>query len=45
MAKDTVEEKVMALQEQKRALVDAIFEGHGSAMGELTRQELEWLLT
>jgi SNF2 family DNA or RNA helicase len=45
VAKDTVEEKVLALQAEKRALVEALFEGQGRALGELTRQELEWLLT
>ena len=45
VAKDTVEEKVLALQAEKRALAEALFEGQGRALGELTRQELEWLLT
>ena len=45
VAKDTVEEKVLALQAEKRALADALFEGRGRALAELTRQELEWLLT
>jgi len=45
VAKDTVEEKVLALQDKKRALVDALFEGQGAALSQLTREDLEFLLT
>ena len=45
VARDTVEEKVLALQERKRALADALFEGAGSALRELTREDLEAILS
>jgi SNF2 family DNA or RNA helicase len=45
VARDTVEEKVLALQERKRALADALFEGAGSALRELTRADLEAILS
>ncbi len=48
VAQDTVEEKVLALQEKKRALVQALFEGGGRGGGatlrDLTREDLEWIL-
>ncbi len=45
LARGTVEEKVAELQAQKRALADAILEGEGSPLGELTREDLERLLS
>jgi SNF2 family DNA or RNA helicase len=45
VARDTVEEKVLELQEKKKALADALFEGQGTALRELTRADLEALLT
>ena len=43
VAEDTVEEKILALQESKRALAAAALDG-GSAGAELTRAELLALL-
>ncbi len=45
VARDTVEEKVLALQDRKRALAEALFEGAGSALRELTRADLEAILS
>jgi superfamily II DNA or RNA helicase len=45
VARDTVEEKVLALQEHKRAVADALFEGSGRSLRELTRADLEALLS
>ncbi|HTF90198.1 MAG TPA: SNF2-related protein [Planctomycetota bacterium] len=45
VASNTVEEKVLALQDRKRALADALFEGAGSALRELTRADLEAILS
>jgi superfamily II DNA or RNA helicase len=44
IARDTIEEKVRALQERKRALADALFEGVGTSLRDLTRADLQWLL-
>ena len=45
IARGTVEEKVLALQESKRALADAILGGDGSLITELKREDLELLLS
>ena len=45
VARDTVEEKVLALQDRKRELADALFAGEGRALRELTREDLEWVLS
>ena len=45
IAKNTVEEKVLALQESKRALADAILGGDGRLITELKREDLELLLS
>ncbi|HTF89256.1 MAG TPA: DEAD/DEAH box helicase, partial [Planctomycetota bacterium] len=45
VARDTVEEKVLALQDRKKALADALFAGEGRALRELTREDLEWVLS
>lgn len=45
IAKDTVEEKVLKLQEQKRQLADAILSAEGGALATLTREDLELLLS
>ncbi len=44
IARATVEEKVAALQAQKRELADALFGEGGAAVGGLTREDLENLL-
>ena len=43
IAKDTVEEGILALQDKKRALADAALEGAGDAAG-ITREDLLALL-
>jgi SNF2 family DNA or RNA helicase len=43
VAKDTVEERILALQEKKRALVDVAL-GEAGAAGALTRDDLLELL-
>ncbi|MBM3981186.1 MAG: helicase SNF2 [Planctomycetes bacterium] len=45
IARGTVEEKVLALQESKRALADAILGGDGSLITDLKREDLELLLS
>ncbi len=45
IARDTVEEKVLALQEQKRDLADAIIRADASVLSSLGREELELLLS
>ncbi|MCC6781663.1 MAG: DEAD/DEAH box helicase [Planctomycetes bacterium] len=46
IARDTIEEKVMALQAQKRALAAALFdESGGASLRDLTREDLERLLS
>jgi len=44
IAKDTVEEKVVALQQNKRQLADAIITADNSLIRSLGREELEMLL-
>ncbi len=44
IARDTVEERVVELQNKKRALAEALFEGKGGALRDLTREDLEGLL-
>ncbi len=44
IAKDTVEEKVLELQQTKRDLADAILSADNSVIGALTREDLELLL-
>lgn len=44
IAKDTVEERIMELQERKRELADKILEGEGMGNGSLSREELLELL-
>src|SRR5207247_2064710 len=43
IARDTVEEKVLALQQSKRALADAFLDD-GSLVRALSREDLEFLL-
>ena len=43
VARDTVEERILALQEKKRALMDAAL-GDGAAAAGLTKQDLMALL-
>ena len=45
IARDTVEEKVLELQAQKRALADAIITADNSLISDLGREELELLLS
>jgi SNF2 family DNA or RNA helicase len=45
IARDTVEEKVLALQERKRDLADAIISADASLLSTLGREELEMLLS
>ncbi len=45
IAKDTVEEKVVALQDQKRELAEAIVASNGSLMSRLTVEDLQVLLS
>jgi SNF2 family DNA or RNA helicase len=45
IARDTVEERILDLQRQKRALAEAIITADNSVMATLTREELETLLT
>ncbi|HEX4825829.1 MAG TPA: DEAD/DEAH box helicase [Candidatus Polarisedimenticolaceae bacterium] len=44
VARDTVEEKIIALQEHKRALADSILAADESVLRTLTREDLELLL-
>ena len=44
VARDTVEERVLALQDTKRALVDAVFGEGGRGVGGIGREELALLL-
>jgi len=45
IAKDTVEEKVLQLQETKRSLADAIINADNRLIGSLGREDLELLLS
>ena len=45
IARDTVEEKVLQLQEKKRALADAILTEDNSMIRQLGREDLELLLS
>jgi SNF2 family DNA or RNA helicase len=45
IAKDTVEEKVLELQNCKRQLAEAIINGDNSVISSLGREELELLLS
>ena len=44
IARDTVEEKVAALQQTKRALADAILTADAGLIRTLSREDLEWLV-
>jgi SNF2 family DNA or RNA helicase len=45
IARDTVEEKVLDLQQSKRDLADAIITADNSVLKDLTREHLELLLS
>jgi superfamily II DNA or RNA helicase len=45
ICRDTVEEKVLELQQRKRALAEAIVTSDGSVLRDLTREDLEQLLS
>jgi superfamily II DNA or RNA helicase len=44
IAQDTIDEKVLALQERKKDIADALLEGAASSVGALTLEDLERLL-
>jgi SNF2 family DNA or RNA helicase len=44
VCRDTIEERVLELQERKRELANAVLEGDGTLLRELTREDLERLL-
>jgi SNF2 family DNA or RNA helicase len=44
IAKDTIEEKIMEIQESKKDLADAILSGEQQSLGQLSRDELMDLL-
>jgi SNF2 family DNA or RNA helicase len=45
VARGTIEERVLELQEQKRGLAEAILREDQGGMGSLTREDLELLLS
>ena len=45
IARDTVEEKILELQQTKRRLADAIIGADNSLIRSLTREDLELLLS
>jgi SNF2 family DNA or RNA helicase len=45
IARDTVEEKMLELQKSKRQLADAILEGEGTTLSDLTADDLRLLLS
>ncbi len=45
IAQDTVEDKILQLQRSKRQLADAILEGEGGPLSELTADDLKMLLS
>jgi SNF2 family DNA or RNA helicase len=45
IARGTIEEKILELQAQKRDLADAILTADGGLLGQLTREDLELLLS
>ena len=45
IARDTVEEKVLELQRSKRDLADAIINADNSLIGNMTREDVELLLS
>ena len=45
IARDTVEERVLELQQHKRTLADALLSADGSLLRDLTREHLELLLS
>ncbi|SFI45434.1 DEAD/DEAH box helicase [Planctomicrobium piriforme] len=45
ICRDTVEEKILELQKQKRELADAILESEGTPLSDLTTDDLELLLS
>ncbi len=45
IAQDTVEEKILELQRSKRQIADAILEGEGQSLSDLTADDLKMLLS
>jgi SNF2 family DNA or RNA helicase len=45
VARDTIEEKILQLQQNKRALADAIIGEENSVLRQLTQDDLELLLS
>merc|ERR1719321_970991 len=43
VTKDTIEEKIIALQEKKQLVFDASIDGSAGALGKLTQQDLRFL--
>ena len=44
IARDTVEEKILALQQRKQDLADALFSEDGATMARLSPEDIEGLL-
>ena len=44
IARDTIEEKILALQEAKRDLADAVLSGESASLASLSNEELIELL-
>ena len=40
IAKDSIEENIIKLQESKKELADAIINGEGKSLGQMSREEL-----
>ncbi|HEX6882453.1 MAG TPA: C-terminal helicase domain-containing protein, partial [Planctomycetota bacterium] len=45
VCRDTIEERVLELQEKKRELASAVLAGEGAPLAELSREDLERLLS
>jgi SNF2 family DNA or RNA helicase len=45
ISRDTVEERILELQQQKRELAEAIIAEREGPLTSLTREDLEWLLS
>ena len=45
IARDTVEEKILELQKSKRQIADAILEGEGTSISDMTADDLRLLLS
>ena len=45
ICRDTVEEKILDLQDQKRTLAESVIKGDQDVLRELSREDLEFLLS